>query len=218
VLAGEAWQRRHRLGVARNPFGDVLADGDRKIGLSIEHDDVAVGKAERADLGAALVAAHGLVADAFDMACRARLAAARTELCDEGIAEIASLDELHHPGRGRQRRYLHFPELDRDRVADFGAFDHDGKRHFMAALEFGRDHRPPAAGRRAGADRPAVLDDARAGDARPHDAPAILVHFDQMLCFGHANPPLNNHSRGPQLIRRGLPEKRNWRPSQPPCD
>jgi hypothetical protein len=139
------------LGQARVAFawppalGHGLVHGEGDVVL-VEHDHVAVGEAEGIHLGAAHVAMHGVVADALDVAGRADGAAARAQLGDEGVAQVAAIDEGHHARRGGQRGDLHALDVDRHRVAHLGAFDGHRLRHFVPALELGRDHRAPASG------------------------------------------------------------------------
>src|SRR6185503_8656372 len=78
---------------------------------------------------------------------------------DRGAVRIpveATLHRLVVPRRGRDRRDLDVADADRDRVADLRTGDGDRLRDLVAAADRGRNHRPPAPGRRVDDDVAAV--------------------------------------------------------------
>lgn len=179
--------RRRQAGklfrVFDDAFGDVLADRHRNLIFLIENDDITIGEAERAHLRAAHVAVHRLLPDAFQMGGGALGAALGTELGHKGVAQVAAVHELHHPGRSGQRGHFHALELEGNGIADCSAGHRHGLGDFMAALEFRRDHRPPATGRRAGNDGAAVFH--RAGHFQAGTDKAAGKGVDPHHVLGH---------------------------------
>ncbi|MCY1430475.1 hypothetical protein D9M71_464240 [compost metagenome] len=175
MLRGELRQRRHLAGIAGQLIGDVLIHRQADLILRVEHNHITVAEAECTDFGAAVVAADCILANAFDMAGRMLGATRGAELGDKRIAVVASLDEAHDPGRSGQRRDAHALDRDRHGVADLRPGDGHRLRHFMAALEGWRDHRPPATWRRPGDQRAAVCQRAEHRLARANDAVGVAI-------------------------------------------
>ena len=119
----------------------------------VEGHRVAVGERERRRRRAALGAAHGVLADPLDDRRLVLGAALRADLRAVRIAVEAPLDHAVVARRRRHRRHVDRADPDGDRVADLGALDVHRQRHLVAALDRGRDHRPPAAGRGVRDDR-----------------------------------------------------------------
>ena len=158
VLDGALGQR----GVVGSVAGDVLCrparDGDADAALLVEGDRVAVGELERRRVGAAVDAPHGLLADALQARLGVLRPAAGAPPRAVGVAVVGAVDPDVVARRGGDRRHDDVLDADRDRVADLGSGDRDRPGHLVPTADGGRDHRPPAAGRRVEDDVPAVLD------------------------------------------------------------
>src|SRR5260370_25938464 len=148
MLSGALRQGGKLLGGMRNPFRNLLWDGDSYLAGVIKGDRISVNDLERSDRSIAFHATNRLLANPLDIGVRIECFAIWTTGCGIRISQIVAF----HPSivtRGcRHRGDIDVADPKDDCVSGRSSIHIYGSCHLVTAPNSWRDHRSPASGRR----------------------------------------------------------------------